>query len=40
VVFPAACVLEQEGTFTNGERRMQHVQAAVDLLGGRTPDGR
>ncbi|MCX5690599.1 MAG: molybdopterin-dependent oxidoreductase, partial [Planctomycetota bacterium] len=26
VVFPAAAVLEQEGTFTNGERRVQHVR--------------
>ncbi len=29
VVFPAAAVLEQEGTFTNGERRIQHVRPAV-----------
>ena len=40
VVFPAACVLEQEGTFTNGERRMQHVQAAVDPPAGARPDWR
>lgn len=38
VVFPAACVLEQEGTFTNGERRMQHVQAAVEPPFGARPD--
>ena len=40
VVFPAACVLEQEGTFTNGERRLQHVQAAVDPPAGARPDWR
>jgi formate dehydrogenase major subunit len=36
VVFPAAAVLEQEGTFTNGERRIQHVRPAADPpLGAR-----
>ncbi|NMF58381.1 formate dehydrogenase subunit alpha [Pseudanabaena yagii] len=29
VVLPAAAFLEQEGTFTNGERRIQHVRPAV-----------
>ena len=29
LVLPAAGVLEQEGTFTNGERRIQHVRPAV-----------
>jgi predicted molibdopterin-dependent oxidoreductase YjgC len=29
VVLPAATVLEQDGTFTNGERRIQRVRAAV-----------
>jgi predicted molibdopterin-dependent oxidoreductase YjgC len=38
VVFPAAAVLEQEGTFTNGERRVQHVRPAVDPPGEARPD--
>ena len=29
VLLPAAGYLEQEGTFTNGERRIQHVRPAV-----------
>lgn len=38
VVFPAASVLEQEGTFTNGERRIQHVKPAVAPPGSARPD--
>lgn len=38
VVFPAASVLEQEGTFTNGERRIQHVRPAVAPPGNARPD--
>ncbi len=38
VVFPAAAVLEQEGTFTNGERRIQHVRPAVPPPGSARPD--
>jgi formate dehydrogenase major subunit len=38
VVFPAASVFEQEGTFTNGERRIQHVRAAVPVPGDARPD--
>lgn len=38
VVFPAAAVLEQEGTFTNGERRIQHVRPAVAPPGEARPD--
>ena len=38
VVFPAAAVLEQEGTFTNGERRIQHVRPAVAPPGNARPD--
>lgn len=38
VVFPAAAVLEQEGTFTNGERRIQHVRPAVSPPGQARPD--
>lgn len=33
VVFPAAGWGEQEGTFTNGERRVQRVRKAVDAPG-------
>jgi formate dehydrogenase major subunit len=38
VVFPAASVLEQEGTFTNAERRIQHVRPAVAPPGRARPD--
>jgi formate dehydrogenase alpha subunit len=38
VVLPAAAVLEQEGTFTNGERRVQHVRPAVAPPVGARPD--
>ncbi|WP_193212686.1 formate dehydrogenase subunit alpha [Luteolibacter marinus] len=38
VVLPAAGFLEQEGTFTNGERRIQHVVPAVTPPGGARPD--
>ncbi len=33
VVLPAACWAEQDGTFTNGERRVQLIRAAVDPPG-------
>ena len=33
LVLPAAAVLEQSGTFTNGERRIQLVHAAVKPIG-------
>lgn len=33
LVLPAASVLEQDGTFTNGERRIQRVRAAVPPPG-------
>ncbi len=39
VVFPASSFLEKEGTFTNGERRVQKVQKVVDPLTGTKPDG-
>ncbi len=39
VVFPASSFLEKEGTFTNGERRIQKVQQAVEPLEGTKPDG-
>jgi formate dehydrogenase alpha subunit len=38
VVFPAAAGLEQEGTFTNGERRIQHVRPSVAAPGEARPD--
>ncbi len=38
VVFPAAGALEQDGTFTNGERRIQRVRAAVPAPGEARPD--
>ena len=38
VILPAAAALEQEGTFTNGERRIQHVRPAVPLPGQARPD--
>jgi predicted molibdopterin-dependent oxidoreductase YjgC len=38
VVLPAAGVLEQSGTFTNAERRVQRVRAAVPPPGEARPD--
>ncbi|MCU7810076.1 MAG: formate dehydrogenase subunit alpha, partial [Candidatus Thiodiazotropha sp. (ex Notomyrtea botanica)] len=35
----AASFLEKSGTFTNGERRIQRVNAAIDPLPGTRPDG-
>ena len=39
VVLPAASFLEKNGTFTNGERRVQRVNAAIDPLPGTKADG-
>jgi len=39
VVLPASSFLEKEGTFTNGERRIQKVNRVVDPLPGTKPDG-
>ena len=39
VVLPAASFLEKSGTFTNGERRIQKVQAVVEPIEGTKPDG-
>ena len=39
VVLPASSFLEKSGTFTNGERRIQKVQAVVEPLEGSKPDG-
>jgi predicted molibdopterin-dependent oxidoreductase YjgC len=38
VVLPAAGVFEQDGTFTNGERRIQRVRAVVPPPGDARPD--
>ena len=39
VVLPAASFLEKSGTFTNGERRIQRVNAVVDPIPGARVDG-
>jgi len=39
VVLPASSFLEKSGTFTNAERRIQRVNAAVEPLSGTKPDG-
>jgi formate dehydrogenase major subunit len=39
VILPGASFLEKEGTFTNGERRIQRVQKVVEPVGQSKPDG-
>ncbi len=39
VVLPGASFLEKSGTFTNGERRVQRVNAVVSPIEGTKPDG-
>jgi formate dehydrogenase major subunit len=39
VILPGASFLEKEGTFTNGERRIQRVQKVVDPIGQSKSDG-
>jgi formate dehydrogenase major subunit len=39
VVLPASSFFEKEGTFTNGERRVQRVNNVVDPRQGTKPDG-
>ena len=39
VILPGASFLEKEGTFTNGERRIQKVQKVVEPLEGVKTDG-
>lgn len=39
VVLPGASFLEKEGTFTNGERRIQRVNKVVEPIPGTKPDG-
>jgi formate dehydrogenase major subunit len=38
VILPASSFLEKSGTFTNGERRVQRVQATVPPIKGTKPD--
>ncbi len=39
VILPASSFLEKSGTFTNGERRVQRVNAVIPPLDGTKPDG-
>jgi formate dehydrogenase major subunit len=39
VILPAASFLEKEGTFTNGERRIQKVNKVVEPIEGTKSDG-
>jgi formate dehydrogenase major subunit len=39
VILPASSFLEKSGTFTNGERRVQRVNAVVEPIEGTKPDG-
>ena len=39
VVLPASSYFEKNGTFTNGERRVQRVNKVVDSIGNSKPDG-
>ena len=39
VIFPGASFLEKDGTFTNGERRVQRVNKVVEPLEGTKTDG-
>ncbi len=39
VILPGASFLEKEGTFTNGERRVQRVNKVVDPIKGAKVDG-
>lgn len=39
VVLPASSYFEKNGTFTNGERRVQKVNKVVESIGNSKPDG-
>ena len=39
VVLPASSYFEKNGTFTNGERRIQRVNKVVEPIGNSKPDG-
>lgn len=38
VILPAACYFEKDGTFTNGERRIQRVRKVIEPPEGLLPD--
>ncbi len=39
VVLPASSYFEKDGTFTNGERRVQRVNKVIEPIGNTKPDG-
>jgi len=39
VLLPSSSFLEKDGTFTNGERRIQRVQKVIEPIEGTKPDG-
>ena len=39
VILPAASYFEKNGTFTNGERRVQRVNKVIEPIGNTKPDG-
>ena len=39
VILPASSYFEKNGTFTNGERRMQRVNKVIEPIGNTKPDG-
>tara|TARA_R110002033_G_scaffold27014_2_gene61741 strand:- start:254 stop:1021 length:768 start_codon:yes stop_codon:yes gene_type:complete len=39
VILPASSYFEKNGTFTNGERRVQRVNKVIDPIGNTKPDG-
>ena len=39
VILPASSYFEKDGTFTNGERRVQRVNKVIDPIGNTKPDG-
>ena len=39
VILPASSYFEKDGTFTNGERRVQRVNKVIEPIGNTKPDG-
>ena len=39
VILPASSYFEKNGTFTNGERRVQRVNKVIEPIGNTKPDG-
>ena len=39
VILPAASYFEKNGTFTNGERRVQRINKVIEPIGNTKPDG-